>query len=71
MKAYFIQLMLKKGYLASNMFYAMHAHKQAHIRGYLQAADNAFNKIAQSIQEGDLTQKLAGEPSRVEFKRLT
>ena len=39
--------------------------------GYLLAADNAFNKIAQSIQEGDLTQKLAGEPSRVEFKRLT
>ena len=34
MRALFIQLMLKKGILASNSFYAMYAHKESHIAKY-------------------------------------
>ena len=35
-KAYFIQLMLGQGYLASNLFYASYAHTDDHVESYLE-----------------------------------
>jgi glutamate-1-semialdehyde 2,1-aminomutase len=70
MKAYFIQLMLEQGFLASNLYYAMYAHTEDHIKSYLYAADRAFAEIAYSVERGDLQKKLRGEPSNVGFKRI-
>jgi glutamate-1-semialdehyde 2,1-aminomutase len=70
MKAYFIQLMLEQGFLASNLYYAMYAHTEDHVRSYLEGVDTAFVVIARSIEQDDIDKKLIGKPSRVGFKRL-
>lgn len=70
MKAYFIQLMLKQGFLASNLYYAMYAHTEDHVKSYLEGVDTAFVEIARSIEQGDIDKKLIGKPSSVGFKRL-
>jgi glutamate-1-semialdehyde 2,1-aminomutase len=70
MKAYFIQLMLERGFLASNLYYAMYAHTENHVRIYLEAVDKSFEEIARSIEHNDIDKKLTGKPSSVGFKRL-
>ena len=70
MKAYFIQLMLEQGFLASNLFYAMYAHTDENVQSYLKAANKAFGEIARSIEQDDIDKKLIGKPSSVGFKRL-
>ena len=70
MKAYFTQLMLEQGFLASNLYYAMYAHTEGHVRSYLEGVDTAFVEIACSIEQGDIDKKLTGKPSSVGFKRL-
>ena len=70
MKALFIQTMLEKGYLASNVFYAMYAHKNEHVDSYLKAVDETFNQISEWEKEGNLNMMLAGSPSVSGFKRL-
>jgi glutamate-1-semialdehyde 2,1-aminomutase len=71
MKAYFIQLMLEQGFLASNLFYAMYAHTEENVQCYLKAVDKAFGEIARSVEQDDIDKKLIGKPSSVGFKRLT
>jgi len=70
MKAYFIQLMMEQGFLASNMFYAMYAHTEEDVKRYIEAADYAFEQIARSIAQDDIEKKLIGKPSTLGFKRL-
>lgn len=70
MKAYFIQLMLEQGFLASNLFYAMYAHTEEHVRSYLEGVDKSFDEIARSIEQDDIDKKLIGKPSSIGFKRL-
>jgi len=70
MKAYFIQLMLEQGFLASNLFYAMYAHNKVHVEKYFQATDSAFAEIAQSLTHGNIKKKLKGQASNVGFKRI-
>ena len=70
MKAYFIQLMLDQGFLASNLFYAMYAHKDEHVEKYLRAADSAFDEIARSLDRGNINKKLKGKPSSTGFARF-
>ena len=71
MKAYFIQLMLYNGFLASNLFYAMYAHRDEHVEKYLRAADAAFAEIARAIDCGNIVDRIKGKPSGVGFARLT
>ena len=70
MKAYFIQLILEQGFLASNLFYAMYAHTEDHVRSYLEGVDKSFEEIARSIEQDDINKKLIGKPSSIGFKRL-
>jgi len=70
MKAYFIQLMMEQGFLASNMFYAMYAHTEEDVKTYTEAADSAFGEIARSIAQNDIEKRLIGKPSTLGFKRL-
>ena len=70
LKAYFIQLMLEQGFLASNLYYAMYAHTDEHVQAYLNAMDGAFAGIADVLQKGDLREKLDGQAAQSGFKRL-
>jgi len=69
-KAYFVQLMLEQGFLASTLFYAMYAHNLQHVESYLSAADQAFARIAESIQRMDIENKLSGKPATAGFGRI-
>ncbi len=71
MKAYFVQVMLEKGFLASNHFYAMYAHTFEHVSIYLKAVDEAFSEIRRAMDRGDLEERLHGAPSAAGFGRLT
>lgn len=71
MKAYFVQEMIAKGFLASNVFYSMSAHTKEHVAAYLVAADGVFGRIRQLKDTGGLRAALKGEPSATGFKRIT
>jgi glutamate-1-semialdehyde 2,1-aminomutase len=70
LKSFFIQLMLDKGFLASNLFYAMYAHKTEHVERYLSAVSDSFSVIHEVLQTGRLQQEMKGEPAVAGFKRL-
>ncbi|MBI3096122.1 MAG: aminotransferase class III-fold pyridoxal phosphate-dependent enzyme [Rhodocyclales bacterium] len=70
-KALFVQLMLEKGFLASNSFYAMYAHQKEHVEAYLVAADAVLSEVATALVNGRVEERLEGKPSAVGFKRLT
>jgi glutamate-1-semialdehyde 2,1-aminomutase len=70
MKAFFVQLMLEKGFLASTLFYAMYAHSAHHVDSYLKAVDEAFGEIAEACRAGNIEKKLKGKPASAGFKRL-
>ena len=70
-KALFIQLMLEKGFLASNLFYAMLSHQSGHVEQYLKAVGESFAFIREVLDNGSLESRLKGKPSASGFKRLT
>lgn len=70
LKAYFIQLLLSHGYLASTLFYAMTVHTEAEVEGYLAAVDEAFAQLAGALAAGDLPARLEGRPAAHGFARL-
>ncbi len=70
-KTFFIQEMLKKGYLASNAFYTSYAHSQAIVDAYLEAAGEVFGQIAGIYENGGLVvHRLQGPVCHVGFGRL-
>lgn len=69
-KAYFVQLMLEQGILASNMCYLMYAHNDEDIARYLNASDFAFAKLAESRELGNVHTLLKGKPAKAGFKRI-
>jgi len=71
MKAYFVQEMLAEGYLASNQYYAMHAHSDEDVAGYLAAVDRVFARLAEAKAQDALAGNLRGAPAVSGFKRLT
>ena len=71
MKAYFIQELLKKGFLASNIFYAMYAHQREHVEQYLSAVDEVFRDLVELHRKECLRESLEGQPAVNGFKRLT
>ena len=71
MQAYFVQLMLDRGFLASTLFYAMNAHQDEHVISYLRAVDEAFSEVFTAKQKGTLDIMLKGEPASQGFTRLT
>lgn len=70
LKAYFVQLMLEEGILASNLCYLMDAHTDADVERYLAACDRAFSKLAEAKREGDVRARLKGDVAISGFKRL-
>ena len=70
-KALFIQLMLEEGFLASNLYYAMHAHTNDNVESYLRKVDYVFSRIAEALRDGTSGKLLKGKPSSTGFRRLT
>ncbi|HCR52260.1 TPA: aminotransferase class III [Candidatus Kaiserbacteria bacterium] len=70
LKTLFVQEMLDRGFLATNMFFASCAHTDARIRNYLRAADEAFGVIAEAIKKGDVRKRLRGPEAHTGFERL-
>lgn len=70
-KTLFIQMMLEKGFLATNGFYASYAHKDMMIEKYSAAVDSTFQFISKAIQEGNPEKYLKGQVCHSGFKRLT
>lgn len=70
LKAYFVQEMLDRGILASNIFYAMYAHTDQDVDRYLAAVDECFGLAARALAAGDLAGRLRGAPAATGFKRL-
>src|SRR4030066_1029783 len=71
LKTLFTQVMLDRGFLATNGFYASYAHKDEHVKMYLEAADDAFLFISNAIEEGNPKKYLKGPVCHSGFKRLT
>ncbi len=71
MKALYVQMMLERGFLASNLFYAMYPHTEEHCGSYLAATDEVFAEIARLNKSGQIEAALEGKPATAGFKRLT
>ncbi len=71
LKTLFTQLMLERGFLATTAFYASYAHRESHVKDYLEAVDDIFAFIADAAKEGNPSKHLRGPVCHAGFKRLT
>jgi glutamate-1-semialdehyde 2,1-aminomutase len=67
----FTQMMLEKGFLATNAFYATYAHQDAHIEGYLAAVEETFGFLTEAIERSEVEERLKGPIAHSGFRRLT
>jgi glutamate-1-semialdehyde 2,1-aminomutase len=67
----FTQLMLERGFLATNSFYATFAHQEQHVTNYLNATEEIFRLVAAALRDGRLMCRLAGPVAHTGFQRLT
>jgi len=67
----FTQLMLDRGFLATNAFYATLAHREQHVTSYLGAVEEVFRIIVRALRDGSLTSQLRGAVAHAGFQRLT
>jgi len=67
----FTQLMLERGFLASNSFYATYAHQDKHIENYLEAVDETFTIVAEALKNSAVLAQLKGPVAHSGFRRLT
>jgi len=72
LKAFYIQEMLNKGFLASNIFYAMYAHTSEDVEKYLLATKEVFITLKAVINSNvSVYSSLEGEPAVSGFKKMT
>ena len=67
----FTQMMLERGFLATDAFYATYAHQQAHVDCYLAAVDEVFQSLHDAIQQDKIYSLLKGPVAHAGFYRLT
>lgn len=67
----FTQMMLEKGFLATNAFYATYAHQDSHIESYLPATEETFVFLAEAIERDEVESLLKGPIAHSGFRRLT
>ena len=70
LKTLFTQLMLEKGFLATTAFYVSYAHKEEHVKKYIDSLDESFISIAEAIKSGSPEKYLKGPVCHSGFKRL-
>ena len=69
-KTFITQELLKKGYLATNAFYASVAHEKNIISPYLEILDDVFKRIKESKNLNDPISILDGPVCETGFKRM-
>ncbi|PKO41828.1 MAG: aminotransferase class III [Betaproteobacteria bacterium HGW-Betaproteobacteria-3] len=67
---FYVQEMLKRGFLASNRFYANYAQRPEHVQKFGQATAEVFGQLAGLVDQGPLAPHLTGGVSRPGFHRL-
>jgi glutamate-1-semialdehyde 2,1-aminomutase len=67
---FYVQEMLKHGFLASNRFYANYAQNVQHVEKFGDAMKSIFHEISNFSREGSLPNHLLGGVSRPGFHRL-
>ena len=67
----FIQMMLSKGFLASDVFYATYAHTNEQVDRYLTAVGDVFQQISKAIVRENVEAELWGPIAHTGFHRLT
>ena len=67
----FTQEMLKRGILASSAVYVSFAHKEEHVKKYLETVDEVFKIIKKAIETNTVLDLLDGPVAHTGFKRLT
>lgn len=70
-KTIFTQEMLKRGFLATNSFYACFSHTEVIVNDYLKNVEEVFIMISSAIKVGQLKTLLDGEVCHSGFKRLS
>lgn len=70
-RTFFTQIMLERGFLATNAFYATYAHNDHHVESYLQAVEETFILIHNTLREKRLVEQLKGPIAHNGFYRLT
>ncbi len=70
-RSLFTQMMLHKGFLATDSFYATYAHQEDQIDQYLAAVEETFRSLAMAIEKGTVEQQLLGPIAQNSFQRLT
>jgi len=70
LKALFVQLMLHKNILASNVFYAMAAHSFNNVDHYLSNFEDTFCELYKAISIDCVDKLLIGQPSNIGLNRL-
>ena len=68
---YFIQEMLKEGFLVSNRFYANYAHTDIHVDQYFFSLKKVFKCISDISKVENIETYLYGDVARPGFGRLT
>ena len=71
LKTLFTQLMLERGFLATDSFYASYAHREKNVEKYLEVVDEVFEFIARAIKENKVKKYLKGPICHSGFRRLT
>ena len=66
----FTQEMLKRGYLAATSVYVSYSHTEEIVEQYLKHVDEVFNLLSDSIQDGNVNEKLETRVKEEGFKRL-
>lgn len=66
----FTQLMLERGFLATNSFYATFAHQDEQLDAYALAVREAFEVMVRAITKGTVIQELKGPIAHTGFHRL-
>lgn len=70
LKTLFTQLMLEKGFLATNSFYASYAHSEGNVSSYLSAVEKSFAFMGKAMRKGNPKEFLKGPVCHPGFKRL-
>ena len=70
-KTFFIQEMLRFGFLSTTGYYASYAHKENDIQEYLEAVDKVFGLIENALENNNIKEFLKSDVCHGGFKRLT
>lgn len=71
LRLFYIQEMLKRGFLATNAIYVSLAHTEENLAAYDVAVGDVFAEMADALQAGDLEGRLDGPLAVKGFGRLT